>query len=194
MSFFYLKNNYYWPFSTSSETKAFLGANFGMSPPEVNRALHMKLVGYEEYSRVVSKPLITDFLSSSTDLIDVNLKKHFKSLFVPRIDLFDASCEAEFDFLDKKLRGVYVHFQPYSQGDVNKLLNALNELLTRKYKFSNREESKDVPGAYRMYYENEFVKVDLWINLTNLKENIVVLTLLYKPYLVALRSPLKFDQ
>src|SRR5437867_2575521 len=105
-----LRTYRYWPFSTASNDKAFLNTTFGMSIPEVERALSRSraaLFDYASYSTTVRQPLFNDLeFEPFTD----EQSKRYKSLFMPSIDLFGERAEAEFQFYDEKLISVIVAF------------------------------------------------------------------------------------
>ena len=170
-----LHQDRFWPFSTGTKNSAFLRTTFGMSPQEARRALakdNARLVSYEEYRRIESSPSIqiigTPFYSED--------RIRNASLFMPGIQMFDSEAEAEFHFRDDRLVFVDVHFSTWPNSEA--LVATLDAALRKAYQFSGREESQEVPGAYRLSFLSSSAAPTLWVNLTDRERPIIILYIL----------------
>ncbi len=166
---------HYWPFATGSNDFAFLGTTFGMSRQEAERALRRhgaKLMDYHNYKAAQRDPALqpspfTEFLPSD--------ERDFYELYMPSITMFGADTQAQFEFEKSRLRYVDVSFHDYSQPPT--LIPLLVKSLEERYKFTEREDSQHIPGAYTLKFVSGSVTASLWIDLTDPKKQIISLYL-----------------
>ncbi len=169
--FVYLQENRFWPFATGTSNPAFLGTTFGMSPQEVRRTLKKEgtqLLAFDEYKRVEQTPLI-DYFDWLT--IYSEDRNHYAELFMPSIELFDTRTEAQFTFRLGRLESVSVHFGSYRLTNALVIVESVKSHLLKTYQFSEREDSKDVRGAYTLKYASANASASLWVNLTDSKDD-----------------------
>ncbi len=152
-----------WPFSTATSGEAFLGTSFGMSPPEVRRALKKYgalLLSYEDYNRIETSPSVRPL-----DLIEV-LSEHKGrdfSLYMPSIEMYGSKVEAEFTFTEARLTYVTIYFDAILS-DWQSVISSVESKLRSLSEFSHREDSKQVPGAYSLHFKKGSVVQSLWVN------------------------------
>jgi hypothetical protein len=173
----FLYNEHYWPFSCGSNDEAFLGTTFGMSRPEVARTLkkhNAQLVSYSEYRSISGDEALINHTIDLTPLLASD-ERDWYSLYMPSIEMFDATTEAVFEFEHSRLRYVYVHFSNKSKPQ--SVVDSLTAALQSHYKLAQREESKSVPGAYTLHFQSESVTPLLWVNLTDAQKPITVLSI-----------------
>jgi hypothetical protein len=168
----------FWPFSTGTRDTAFLRTTFGMSPAEVRRALKKdgaELLSYDAYRHTDSSPLIKDF---GFELLLSEDRRRNSSLYMPSIQMSDSRVEAEYFFRDDRLVSVSVHFDPFSTSHAQDVTKSLEERLRKTYQYSKREDSTAVPGAYTLHFTSLSAAPSLWVNLTEPKNPIIILTIL----------------
>jgi hypothetical protein len=173
--YIFLHENRFWPFATGTSNAAFLGTTFGMSPQEVRRALKSEgaqLVSYDEYKRMETTHMINIF-----DMVDHSEDNQYADLCMPSIQMFDTSTEALFTFRLSRLESVTVYFWNYNVSNALKVVESVKLNLLNFYKFSQREDSGDVPGAYRLLYDSNAAHASFWVNLSDPKKPYVTLTL-----------------
>jgi hypothetical protein len=167
-----------WPFSTGTRDTAFLKTTFGMSATEVRRALKndgAELISYEAYRRTEASPLIDDL--GFVPLFSED-RRRGSSLYMPSIQMNDSKVEAEFNFRDDRLVSVSVHFDPVSPSQSQAVAKSLEERFRGSYQYSRREDSAEVPGAYTLHFTSPSAAPLLWVNLTDPKHPIIILTML----------------
>jgi hypothetical protein len=171
-----LWNDRRWPFATGTNDAAFLSTTFGMSAQEVRRSLvghHATLLKYDEYRRSGASPMIEVF---GTPVLSEDSAREM-TLYMPGIAMVDSKVEAEFEFRDDRLRYVGAYFDPLST-KAEALVTRLDGVLRETYQFSGREQSQEVPGAYSLHFASASAKPTLWVNLTDLKKPIILLSIL----------------
>ena len=166
-----------WPFSLGSKDEAFLGTTFGMSREEVTRALkkyHAQLVDYDSYMRVSGDyALIHPF--DFTPILNSD-ERDVYSLYMPSIQMFGAVTKAEFEFQRSRLQYVAAHFM--NEANSASVVSSLTSALEKHYVFVGRENSKGVPGAYTLHFKSASVAPSLWVNLTDPKKPVIILSIL----------------
>jgi hypothetical protein len=166
----------FWPFATGTHEQAFLGTTFKMSPVEVRRTLKRhggELITYEAYRRAQPDPAIEQL---GFEFVFAEDRGKETSLYMPAIAMYGAKAEAEFNFWKNRLTWVNVYFVPVSQ-PAESVIATVEGRLREKYKFLDREESKQIPGAYSLHFGAGDVRPSLWINLTNQKKPIISLVI-----------------
>ncbi len=169
----------FWPFSTGTRDEAFLGTTFGMSQQEVRRALaHQgaQLLSYEDYRKIEPEPSIDTFGFIPMFSDD---RREDASFYMSSIEMFDSKVEAEFSFRRGRLASVGVHIDPIAQSKADSVVVAVESKLRSTYQFSRREESHDVPGAYTLHFTSAGATPSLWVNLTERKWPIIILTVVH---------------
>jgi hypothetical protein len=126
--YMYLRSEGYGPFASGTTHKAFLGATFEMSAPEVERALGRKLSVTGENSapeglRDWMVELVPDF------------ERRAESRLLPDITLYHIPCKARFDFAAGKLARVAVEFQPRTPVEAIDLVQEMRDDLSKDYQF-----------------------------------------------------------
>lgn len=115
---FFLFSYSFWPFTTGTNVRAFLGTTFEMSIPEVQRKLNKKGAKLiDEYSLKKYHPdvKIGDF-SYVTDVDFTNSierNKKIESFYMSPLQLFESEVVAKFSFENKKLFSVVVIIKPF---------------------------------------------------------------------------------
>lgn len=163
--------------SSPQGPQAFLGTRFGMSVSEVEEVVDKKLLTADEYSLDPGNPETVAAILSRGVPLDKEYSDRSTVFFMSRIILYDFPAGTVFSFFDNKLDNVSIHFDA-SFGNTDFLLEHLKENLEKSYKFVEREESKDVPGAYSLQYKKDDVDADLWVNMTG-QNKIVILYINY---------------
>jgi len=174
----------YFPFSCATGDYAFLNTSFEMSVPEAKRALRKHgaiLTDFQTFKNMEAEVLIF----SPSLLIPVYSEDRPSSvnftLYMPSIEIFNAVTQGEFDFRNKRLNSVGIHFQSVALSKTSLLVDNLKQHLQKRYKYIGREDSNEVPGAYTLIYGNGKVNAKLWVNLTDVKKPIVSIWLLHLP-------------
>lgn len=163
--------------SQKNNPKAFLNANYGMTTQEVEEALDMDLMTYDEY---IEKYNSTDiFIVASGKLLNTDYSNKLTVYYLPRIKLYDTLTEIELTFFENQLSGVNMFFGVFADSDF--LVKKISSDLDSKYDYVEKEESDFVEGAYHLYYEKKDVTVTLWVN-TESEDNIVNLFMNYTLY------------
>ena len=171
-----LRSNRLWPFATGTQDSAFLGTTFGMSPQEARRSLSSqkaRLLSYEEYRQQETSPT---FLLFSPFLYEDRTRN--ETLYMPGIEMFESNVEAVFGFRDDRLSWVRADFDPVARSTSEAVVASLDSMLRTAYQFSDREESQEVPGAYRLRFASTSATPSLWVNLTDPEKPIISLTVL----------------
>jgi len=174
---FLLWQERFWPFSTGTRDTAFLHTTFGMSPVEARRALKSdgaELVSYDAYRTIERFPLIDDF--GFVPLFSEDRRRD-SSLYMPSIEMNDSRVEAEFNFQDDRLRSVNVHYDPVRPSHAQLVTDSLEQRLRTTYQYARREESVEIPGAYRLHFTSASASPSLFVNLTAPKHPILILTI-----------------
>lgn len=158
---------------TNSENQIFLGVGFGMGVKEVTACLELhetKLLKVDQYLEMSDIKL----LESETTFIPVHPStEKWETYYMPSIFLFESFVEASFDFMNDRLVSVGVHFSRFAKRESQQLVDTLDRQFQSKYVFINKEESHEMPGAYRLIYHKNEINLHLWVNLTNAKDPIV---------------------
>jgi len=166
-----------WLFSTGTRNELFLNTTVGMSPAEVHRSLAKhgaQLLPYEDYRRNEPFPIIKKLALIPVFPFD---RRQDPSLYMPSIEMYESGVAAEFGFTEGRLDSVRVHFDPISYSKAESVVTLIAESLRGVYQFSNREDSKQVPGAYSLEFTSATTTCSLWVNLTEPKEPIIILDL-----------------
>lgn len=167
-----------WLFSTTPRDVAFLGTRFGMSSSDVRKAVEQhgaRLLSYEDYRSSEASPSIEVF---GVPVFSEDRRRD-SSLYMSSIEMYESKVEAEFHFRDDRLASVSVYYDPLSASHSQALIDTLGAKLKALYQFSHREPSKEVPGAYTLHFESASATPSLWVNLTDPKHPIIILTLLH---------------
>ena len=174
----------YFPFSCATGDYAFLSTSFGMSVPEAKRVLRKHgaiLTDFQTLKNMEAEVLIF----SPSSLIPIYSEDRPSNanftLYMPSIEIFNAITQAEFDFRNKRLNGVGIHFQSVSLSETSLLVDNLKQHLQKRYKYIGREDSNEAPGAYTLLYGNDKVNAKLWVNLTDKKKPIISIWLSHLP-------------
>ncbi len=174
----------YFPFSCATADYAFLGTSFGMSAPEAKRALRKYgaiLTDFETIKTMEAESLILS-PSSFIPLYSEDRPSNTNfTLYMPSIKMFNAVTQAEFSFRNKRLKNVGLHFKSEVLSESQSLVENLQQHLQKRYKYIDREESTEVPGAYTLIYANAKVNVKMWVNLTDMEKPIISIWLLHLP-------------
>ena len=101
------------------------------------------------------------------------------SSYMPSIEMFESRVAAEFGFRDDRLSWVAVHFDPIAHSKSEAVVSTIESVLRSTYRFSSREESQEVPGAYTLHFASASASPSLWVNLTELKKPIIILTVVH---------------
>jgi len=162
-----LKENRFGPFATGTKNAAFLGTTFGMSPQEASRALQKegaRLVNYDVYRRLdgTHETNLFDYLYPSKEEESIH-----SDLFMPSIELFDSATEARFVFRKERLESVEIFFKCYTVTNALGLVESVKSNLLGVYRFSKKEDSQYVPGAYNLTYATGESSANMWVNLTD---------------------------
>jgi hypothetical protein len=187
------------PFSTGTNTAAFLGTTFEMSLPEVQRTLSNKgiqLVDRETFANLdpeisQKKPFITDLGAEPAFAEDKTSEKNNQLLYMPSIDMFDSQVIAEFHFYENKLTFIQVNIYPLSKNKIPQIIDKISNDLKLKYKSFPKEFNKDVPDAYALIFKDSSSKVAFWINLADSNNPIIILDISYDKYSTQYESKLR---
>jgi len=169
----------FWPFSTGTGDEAFLGTTFGMSQQEVRRSLAhhgAQLLSYEDYRKTEPEPSIETFGFIPMFSDD---RREDASFYMSSVEMFDSKVEAEFSFRRGHLASVGVHIDPIAHSKAESVLAAVESKLRSAYRFSGREDSHDVPGAYTLHFTSASASPSLWVNLTKREHPIIILTVVH---------------
>jgi hypothetical protein len=167
---------YLWPFSTGSKDEAFLGATFGMSPPEVRRALQKygaELLDYDGYTKTSTEHLISWV---NFDPFVYSDERNSYSMFMPSIEMFGVPTEGEFEFSNYRLIYVGLHFGNFGKAD-SVIESISSALQAHHYTLTKREDSQTLPGGYTLNFVSPNVSAALWVYLKDPKKPIIVLSL-----------------
>jgi hypothetical protein len=184
--FVLLWTNRIWPFSTGSNTPAFLGTTFEMSLPEVQRALKkigIQLVDIDTFKKLdpeLSKKEF--FLSYDFELAlgeDKLTENKVESWYMPSIKMFNSRVVADFSFNERKLEYITVSIYPFTKNSLQ-VVEEINSELKKKYRFIEKQLSKEVPGAYSLVFKGTSSSVNFWVNLTDQANPIIKLFMSYK--------------
>ncbi|MBN1209172.1 MAG: hypothetical protein JXB05_30220 [Myxococcaceae bacterium] len=169
------------PFATGTNVKAFLGTTFEMSRQEVERTLGKRLLSCPDVKSLEggSLPIPTFIWQCEAESVDLDLAAHEWSGFVPDLYVYETQAFGSFQFFDRRLTGVGVHFKPFGVNDGERLIRTVIEAVERSYGPCSREESDSVPGAYTLNCKKPKVNVALWINPSDERSPIVDLRLNY---------------
>ena len=74
-----------------------------------------------------------------------------------------------------------VDIDPISAAGASDTANTIDRELRKTFTFDRREDSKEVPGAYTLFYVTPRVQPQLWVNLVDPKTPIVILRVLHPP-------------
>lgn len=168
-----------WPFSTGTHDEAFLDTTFGMSPQEVRRSLARhgaQLLTYGDYKKEAPSPSISQFEFVPLFSDDRN---EDSALYMPAIEMFNAKAEAQFTFRRERLASVEIYLDPVVNSRSESLVATLTSKLQSKFAFGRREESREVAGAYRLFFTSASADPSLWVNLTDRKRPIIILTIVH---------------
>lgn len=168
-----------WLFATGTRDSAFLATTFGMSPQEVRRSLatySAQLLSYQEYRRSEPSPNIDTF--GFTPLFSDDARRD-ASLYMPSVEMFESKVEAEFGFRDERLSWVEVYFDPIAHRKSEAVVSTIESGLRSTHRFSGREESQEVPGAYTLHFASASASPSLWVNLTKPDKPIIILTVVH---------------
>ena len=94
-------------------------------------------------------------------------------------DFQDTLVEAEFGFRDERLSWVGVYFDPIAHSKSEAVVSTIDSGLRSTYRFSGREESQEVPGAYTLHFASAGASPSLWVNLTKPDRPIIILTVVH---------------
>jgi hypothetical protein len=147
-----------------------------MSPQEVRRSLSKhgaQLLSYEDYRRTEPSPSIDTFGAIP---VFSNDRSGDASFYMSSIEMFDSKVEAEFSFRQGRLASVGVHIDPAVHRNAGAVVATIESKLRGAYRFSHREESQHVPGAYALHFTSSSAVPSLWINLTDSERPIIILT------------------
>ena len=167
LGYVYLKANAFGPFATGTSRKAFLGTTFGMSVPEVERALGQPLA-----DAALDKPL-TD-RAESWVLEAMPVPRHtLQDRYTVSATLYQVPCDVTFQFIAGKLGKVEVMFKPASDQEMNMLLDRIRQELSKDYK----------PVAdSALLFQKEDVQASLTAAQWASGRSNVGVTLIYLPY------------
>jgi hypothetical protein len=143
MGSLYLKAQAYGPFATATSHRAFLGATFGMSIAEVERALGRKLSASQGGLRERVLSMIPD-LEKAPETRSMDLVA------------YRVPSKARFEFVGGQLAKVALAFQPTTAGDTAALSRRIQEDLEKDYK---RVETSGPEGS--VLYRKEAVDASL---------------------------------
>ncbi len=176
-----------WPFATASNTPVFLGTTFGMSLPEVQRALkksNIQLVDADTFEKLDSKPdekeifmdqWLASIGSKPLQFSDEHIEN--ESWYMPSIEMFESQVVAEFNFQKNKLTGVEVRIFPLSKKNASRAAESIVTELNTRYPLMKREPSIEVPGAYRYTFDGDSTHLNFWVNLTDQSAPIITLNI-----------------
>ena len=174
----------FWPFTTGSNTPAFLGTTFEMSLSETQRTLKKNGAQLVNYSKFISidknishmHPFMKDLLQPLFPG-DEFFEGKKQSWYMPSIYMFESLVVAEFTF--KKNRLIYIQVSIFPTSKPLHVVELVTNELSSKYKLLQKEISKDVPGAYTLKFKNNLSNIDCWVNLTDHNNPIINLFISY---------------
>lgn len=152
----------------------FLGTRFGIGVKETSEALALmnaRLLSADEYLAASDIKL----LELNTKFISIHPSwEKWEEYYMPAIILFDSFVEADFNFIDDALVSMGVHFSPFAKSKSQTLVDVLDKEFKTKYIFEEREESDTIAGAYTLKYRKNEAIIQLWINLTDSQNPIII--------------------
>lgn len=171
-----LREWHWFPFSAETRDTVFLGCTFGMSPQEVKSILrkqHAELMDYPAFTQAEPRILGPIPLSEDPDASPLYAEDRKRpgtfSLYMPSMNMFEAACQAQFQFRDNRLTYIVAYFRRHlaSRSESQELVDILNRRLKSKYKFVAREEDKreQFLGVYTLVFSNPGVKATLLVDL-----------------------------
>lgn len=126
--FLYIKSEAFGPFASGSTHRAFLKTTFEMSIPEVERTLGRKLS-----TTLPEKPAPDGIKEWLMDMVpNPGLGTEVRTL--PHVLLYNVPCIAKFEFVRGKLAKVTVNFQATNRREADRLLERIEEELSKDYK------------------------------------------------------------
>ncbi len=177
MGYLYTKANAYGPFSTGTTHKAFLGTTFGMSIPEVERALGRRINGEESEKPIQERA--QDWILQVLPLPEHPSEGRFE---LP-LTLYHIPCKTLFLFKKGKLGRVEVQFESLPAKEGAALVGRLREELEKEYKPAESETSRK--GKPPLVFRKESVEAAIEIFRTEAHHARVRATLQYLPFLEA---------
>jgi|GEM_PF-1998352 len=104
LALLYIRAGGYGPFATGGTQRAFLGVTFGMSVPEVERALDRRLVPVEAPKELPS--MVNEWLTE----IVVPSRRSQTRYILPDLELFGIAGQARLDFVEGRLGRTQLEF------------------------------------------------------------------------------------
>jgi len=145
----YCKRLRFGPFATGTSNRAILDTTFQMSPPEVERATHRKLLSHDEYSALGAKA----YFPPDWELDDRDLRERTYSQYLVDEMLFNQPCQIWLEFFEGELANYEVAYELSSEADQNQLLTKIQGALTESYQpYTPTGKSED--GRFLPFYEN----------------------------------------
>lgn len=184
MGFLYFKVHAYGPFSTATKHKALMGVTFGMSVPEVERALGRPL-----RSQAVEGALQEKAHEWLLEALPLPVEKSGESFSVFG-NLFGNRSQLTFYFEKRQLSRVEVQFVPGSKETMADLQKKVVEALGKDYVLKE-ESTRD--GFTRMEFAKEAVETHLVSGTGSDRLATLRLGMEYLPLVEQARPPLTAD-
>lgn len=183
----------FWPFTKGSDIPAFLGTTFEMTLPEVQRALNksgIQLIDKESFKKNhpdISK-ISSLFIDFTPMIVLTEDSPKNDSWYLPPLEMFSSYVIGEFNFNTDRLVSVYLQVHPFknllsetslAKANEEVIREIVSSLEKKNYKSVKTEPSIAIPGAYDQYFEGKKTKVNLWVDLTDPKDPIINIYIIY---------------
>lgn len=189
---FFIFSYRFWPFSTGTNAPAFLGTTFGMSFQESQRSLKkngIQLLDRNKFTELdpsIEKRFPHDWLEGSIFPED-KISNQNITLYMPSINMFDSEVAAEFQFTKNKLTNVEVRIFPLSEKSASSIIEKITNELKQKYTFIKKEygneweivgeKPNNTPSVYNLEFHSKTSCVFFWVNLADMKNPILKISL-----------------
>jgi hypothetical protein len=178
---------HFWPFTTGTNTPAFLGTTFEMSLSEVQRTLKksgIQLVNFDTFKKIEPELSKATFFFNQLEAVPISPEDKLANSnnefwYMPSIEMFKSQIVAEFLFSEHKLMVIELRIFPFWNVNAVQVTESIINELKKKYKFIQNEPSKEVPGAYSVKLNGNTSNIEFWINLNDPKNPIMTLYIIY---------------
>jgi hypothetical protein len=152
MGYLYLRAEGFGPFSGATANRAFLQATFGMSIPEVERAIGHGLIPTEPDK--FASPELHEWI---LDRILESRKPHEERL-LPNLAVYHEPCQARFAFFDGRLGKVEIDFDRLTKEEAATLMQQIDADLSRTY---SAEAAQSPADTTTRRYKKESVEASV---------------------------------
>lgn len=179
VGYVYLKANARGPFSTGTSCRALLGTTFGMSVPEVERALHRRLTA--EHEDVSLAEQAHRWVLESLPAI----AREPQAKYTIPLTVYANPARATFEFEKGQLAKVDLELESPNVSSATELYQTLQNDLAKEYRLAQSEEKSPVA-----HYRKELVDATLSKSAAEGKPTVIVVSLQYLPALQEAPAPL----